>query len=130
MGKTTTLTSLPHQTSEQSDSLISHLMLNPLLFASFLLSLLWVDSRNYAATHTHDKRPSSMAKLLSRDKSRKDQQDKDWYWQAKQRKMAKMEIGDALDMRSWMLGVCGMGLLVVLGGSWLVGRWAWGMFGG
>ena len=37
-----------------------------------------------------------------------------------------MEIGDALEMRVWILGMCGLGLLLILGGGLLIARWVSG----
>ncbi|KAL9116527.1 MAG: hypothetical protein Q9187_006947 [Circinaria calcarea] len=77
--------------SPPPDSLLTRLFFNPLLFASFLFSLLLVDTRNHnSLNYTQGKSEES------------------WFWRAKHRKMARMEIGRALEMRKWVV----MGMVI------------------
>jgi hypothetical protein len=110
---------------EEPDSFITHYIYTPLFFASFLLSFLLVDNRNHECVSkarpqltsaVSGSRSSSTSIRSSRDEEEK------WIWRAKHRKMAKLEIGQALEMRQWVaLGIVGM---LVLGGVslWFVGK--------
>lgn len=50
----------------------------------------------------------------------------EWVWHTKQRKMLRMEIVDAFELRRWVVAALG-GMVVVLGGAgWWVGWWIWG----
>lgn len=49
-----------------------------------------------------------------------------WYYHTKQRKLMKMEVDDAFQIRSSVLTVLGLGALLVTWVAWRAGLWAWG----
>ncbi|PNS17867.1 Cullin-4 [Sphaceloma murrayae] len=127
------------------DDLWTRAIRNPLGFLSFVLSLSYVD---WSVTHRNrgqgwgwgagwlpwgaegEAWQSEVDSTWGRDgvgaaggvqRGRKGS----WPIRKKLRKMARLEIGDALEMRGWVAGclVAGMVGAVVLG--WVLGRWAW-----
>ncbi|TKX20340.1 hypothetical protein C1H76_7494 [Elsinoe australis] len=52
-----------------------------------------------------------------------------WPIRKKLRKMAKLEVGDALEIRGVFTALVLAGLVGVVIGMWLVGRWAWRWMG-
>lgn len=50
-------------------------------------------------------------------------------WHTKQRKMLRMEVVDAFELRRWVIGALGVVVLALGGTGWLVGRWVWERWG-
>ncbi|MCJ1393705.1 hypothetical protein MMC18_006581 [Xylographa bjoerkii] len=102
----------PPSALEAPESFLARYLTTPLFFASFLVSFLLVDTRNHRRTGSSDRDAARPAEP--------------WFWRAKHRKLARLEIGQALERRRLVL----VGLLVVLGvgclGTWWVVRWALG----
>jgi len=103
--------------SDQPESLISRYFYTPLFFASFLLSFLLIDNRNHNRT----------ANGHGRTAEEKDK--KPWVWRAKHRRLARLEIGQALDIRRSVALVIvvgiGAGCLVL----WWMTMWMYGVVG-
>lgn len=97
----------PSSAPEPPESFVTRYFTTPLFFASFLLSFLLVDNRNHSHATSSRKHESSGAEP--------------WFWRAKHRKLARLEIGEALEMRR--LVVLGMLLGLAFG---CVGAW-WGV---
>ncbi|MCJ1340935.1 hypothetical protein MMC09_006231 [Bachmanniomyces sp. S44760] len=112
-------------TSTTTISSLTSLFLTPLLFASFLLSFFLIDSRNYQHSH-----PPSLPSSSTRGRSPRSSQDKEqgsngWIWRSKKRKVAKMEIAEAFELRgSIMTGLVIGGMGISIGGIWM-GSWLW-----
>ena len=102
---------------EKPESLISRYFYTPLLFASFLLSFLLIDNRNHSRTTN------------GRGRSEEGNDKKPWVWRAKHRKLARLEIGQALEMRH------AVALVIVVGMStgclclWWMTTWMYGVVG-
>ena len=125
MSSSTTPSSAPRKAEQDypptSESIITRLIYNPLFFISFALSLLLVDNRNYDRSHSH----KHYSESNSDDGTQKKKEP--WIWRAKHRKVARMELGEALEIRRWVLmGLIG-GMLGGMLGSWFLMRWGWGM---
>ncbi|MCJ1371745.1 hypothetical protein MMC20_002964 [Loxospora ochrophaea] len=106
--------------SPTSDSLLTRLILTPLLFTSFLLSLFLIDKRTHASyRHLHTSPPSSNSA-----------EKEEWVLRAKHRKMMRMETSDAFALRKWVMGVLVLGLGAGALGMVVVGVWGWGYLGG
>ena len=106
-------TSLPPLTAfavspppEKPESFVSRYVYTPLFFASFLLSFLLIDNRNHNRTTG-----GRCDEAKGRDK-------KPWIWRAKHMKLARLEIGQALDMRHSVALV-----IVVAIGAGCMGLW-------
>jgi len=84
--------------STAGESLVSRFIITPVLFISFLVSLLFIDRQTYA-------------KVLSGHSPH------DSYYHSHKRKMARQEVEDAFHMRNRVLGamfvLSGIGLAVV-----------------
>ncbi|MCJ1383882.1 hypothetical protein MMC17_006996 [Xylographa soralifera] len=103
--------------AEPPEPFIARYFTTPLFFASFLLSFLLVDTRNHSQTTSSRKPPSA-------------RETEPWFWRARHRKLARLEIGQALEMRRLVLGVVLLVLGVGLVGAWWVGRWVLGLVRG
>jgi len=99
-----------------SDSFLARTLFAPILFLSFLFSLLWIDRKTSAEIFTHDE-----PKLKSRKKS--DSQ----HYHSHQRHLATRELEDAFAYQGKVIVLLCVGSAVVLvGASWFVWRfWQW-----
>jgi hypothetical protein len=165
---TTPIPSLPsspaNEPADDQEPLLKRIILTPVLFVSFLLSLFLVNYRNRARrTEAHSPGFSLLAYLAPSswldpepyqdpDDStwcrrgtfghvephdaigpRPDKQDekkpnkrkkrKSWHLNRKIRKMAKLEIGDALEMRERMILVMLVVLALACGMLWMGAKW-------
>lgn len=122
------------------------LVMTPIIFVSFLVSLAWVDFRySIMRSHSHSEEPSQLPRWLHRityreapykyvkvdathSKSpRGSSEGTRWYYHSKQRKLMKMEADDAFQIRGTVL--VALGLLAVAAAwaaSW-AGWWLWTM---
>jgi hypothetical protein len=95
----------PSAPPEATESLLSRLIIAPVLFISFLISLLLIDRQ-------------TSANIFSRSTT-----NKDGYYHSHQRKLAKREMDDAFQMRGKVIAVMvlcmgvGLGVLAWLGES-------------
>jgi hypothetical protein len=99
-----------------SDSFLARTLFAPILFLSFLFSLLWIDRKTSAEIFTHDE-----PKLKSRKKS--DPQ----HYHSHQRHLAKRELEDAFAYQGKVVILLCVGSAVALVvASWSVWRfWQW-----
>ncbi|MCJ1235536.1 hypothetical protein MMC14_003505 [Varicellaria rhodocarpa] len=120
------------------DSLFSSLgslltgLSNALYFASFLISFLLVDNRNHKSLQS---RPTSQIEHIfiapwrkagwgnNKDENKGSHNEKAWYWGRKGPKIARMEIGSALELR-WMvtLGILAGAVTMGWAGVWVIVR--------
>ncbi|KAL6708701.1 hypothetical protein ACN47E_002397 [Coniothyrium glycines] len=155
----------PQNESDDDDSLVSKIILTPVLFVSFLLSLFFVNYRNRARRTKHHAKTTSLLTYLTpstwldpepyqdpnnstwdrkgavghvephdaigpRDATtgepskNANKKSKPWHFHKKIRKMTKLEISDAFEMRGKVI----VGMIVVLLLSsialWMGLRWA------
>ncbi|MCJ1299303.1 hypothetical protein MMC08_002095 [Hypocenomyce scalaris] len=110
------------------DSLLTRLVLTPLLCISFLLSLLLVDNRNHERSHPHAAPPrDTPLGKLSAPWVRTDGDT--WVWQVKKRKLARTEMGQAFEIRKWVLVALVLVGVGAMGAGVLVVKWVWGRVG-
>jgi len=99
-------------------NIIQRLIVDPLLFVSFLLSLFLVDThehnsinhggaRSTSGGETSDSGTASCASRKAKDEKTQ------WLWQSGRRKRARSEVARALAMRGWMSAVLVISLLVL-----------------
>ncbi|TGO52731.1 hypothetical protein BCON_0136g00270 [Botryotinia convoluta] len=134
------------------ESAVVRLIIAPITFISFLISLLIIDSRNsYLRIHQHSEprtypitfigriqeflhklmfkpQPYAYIKSPSRGQNAegiKRKEEEPWHWNTKQKKMMKMEVSDAFKFRQWVL----VGMAVVAAGIGLLvlylANWIW-----
>ncbi|PSR91927.1 hypothetical protein BD289DRAFT_481365 [Coniella lustricola] len=118
----------PTRPPSRGDASISRLaaiynaLLTPIIFVTFLLSLAWVDLR-YTLTRSHlhanaqQRMPSWLHHIVYRE-----------YYHSKQRKLMKMEISDAFEMRGSVMAVFGVLTMVGIWAVWRACCWAWFAF--
>ncbi|OLN82026.1 hypothetical protein CCHL11_08693 [Colletotrichum chlorophyti] len=119
-------------------------ILTPIIFVSFLLSLAWVDlkytitrSRNHGGDHGSGWMPAWLHNIAykrspyhylqlkeSKTPSPHDEQG-EWFYHSKQKKLMRMEVDDAFEMRGHVLVVLGLFSLAMVWCAWLVSSWAW-----
>lgn len=118
--------------------------MTPILFVSFLASLAWVDFRySIMRSHSHSEDPSWLPHWLHRivycgtpykyvkinATNPKVPADKDegprWYYHSKQKKLMKMEVDDAFQIRGTVLVVLGLLALAATWALWWVACWIW-----
>lgn len=118
--------------------------MTPVIFVSFLASLAWVDFRySLMRSHSHREDPSALPRWLhrivyreapykyikvnsSRSETPTDNDDGSrWYYHTKQRKLMKMEVSDAFQIRSTVLVVLGLLAVAATWALWCVGWWVW-----
>ncbi|KAF2239201.1 hypothetical protein EV356DRAFT_166335 [Viridothelium virens] len=138
-----------HETgpSDPSESFFTQLILSPLLFTSFLLSLFLVDRRNRAYRVSEHPTTSTVASVLSRIAPAKwwdpepygthnggndgsgDRPKQPWYIKKKHRKIAKMEVSEAFELRTSVIFGIVVTMMTVLIGAALgmkkIYDWAW-----
>ncbi|RDW64712.1 hypothetical protein BP6252_10363 [Coleophoma cylindrospora] len=133
-------TSAPPTISAPKESVIARLLIAPLAFISFLISLSLIDSRNTSRrTSASSRTPNSLLSRLlfkplprttpgsprSPSPRKEKPSDRDWesHYHTLQKKLMKMEVADAFEIRKWVLA----GMLTVaamLGiGAWVVLGW-------
>ncbi|KAK6226744.1 hypothetical protein QIS74_00299 [Colletotrichum tabaci] len=126
-------------------SIIYKGIMTPIIFVSFLLSLVWVDIRyTIKRSRNHSQggwMPSWLHNIVYRSSPyhyvrvktqttpspRADQQE--WYYHSKQKKLLRMEVDDAFQMRGQVLVVLALVSLVVIWAFWLFANWAWRSIG-
>lgn len=109
--------------------------MTPVIFVSFLVSLVWVDFRySVMRSHNHSDASSGMPRWLhavlyreapyqyvrvdrSQPANSSSTTDSKWYYHTKQRKLMRMEAEDAFRIRGSVLVVLG---LLVVAASWAV----------
>lgn len=143
-----------------SDFDTPQLLIAPITFISFIVSLAIIDNRNASLRHhihspsypptpgglfgqvkntfhswVYRRQPYAYIKSLAaleREKSGdnvkgKAAKEEPWHWNTKQKKMMKMEVADAFEMRKWVVGVMAVAAAAfAAGGVWLV-SWSYGM---
>lgn len=120
--------------------------MTPIMIVSFLVSLAWVDFRySLIRSHNHSNMPSRMPRWLhqllyreapyqyvrvhpkspgSSPTAETKEQGK-WYYHSKQRKLMKMEVDDAFQIRGSVLTVLGLLAALATWAVWGIGTWAW-----
>ncbi|KAK1639120.1 hypothetical protein BDP81DRAFT_392482 [Colletotrichum phormii] len=136
-------------------STIYKVVMTPIILVSFLLSLAWVDltytirrSRNHGRQgwmpswlHSILYRKSQYRYADAKDSktstptttpSPKDERE-EFYYHSKQKKLLRMEMDDAFQLRGHVLVVMALVLLATslafAWGGWIVSSWAWRSFG-
>ncbi|KAM3077580.1 hypothetical protein ACMFMG_006916 [Clarireedia jacksonii] len=138
---------------------IVKLLVTPVTFISFLISLFLIDSHNSSLRFHQHSSPYRQPKTLygrskafihnlvfkpqpytyirspyreplpGREERREERrEDEPWHWHTKQRKMMKMEVSDAFEVRHTVLAgmlvtVCGMGWLTLYLGNCMWQMW-------
>ncbi|TDZ60818.1 hypothetical protein CTRI78_v004717 [Colletotrichum trifolii] len=128
-------------------STIYKAVMTPVIFVSFLLSLVYVDirhtlkrSRNhghgggwmpgwlhnvvYRRSPYHYMAKESSTPSPKASPSPKDEQG-EWYYHSKQKKLMRMEVDDAFEMRGQVLVVLAIVSLATLWGLWVLSAWLW-----
>jgi hypothetical protein len=107
-----------------AESFLSRTLIAPLLFLSFLFSLLWIDRKTSAEIFTHEAPESKSQTRKSSDPSSK-------YYHSHQRHLARLEVDDAFAYQGKVIALLCVGSAVVLaGGSWAAWRlWHWAQGG-
>ena len=135
------------QLASPSDSLFSQLVVSPLLFTSFLLSLFLVDRNNRAYRVSQHPSDSTAVSILHHtiltswwdpepysesggdDHGATDQKKRPWYVRKKHRKVAGMEITDAFELRTRVIVAMILGMsTIVIGGALGIKKlyeWTW-----
>lgn len=122
----------------------AQLVMTPVVLVSFLVSLAWVDFRySLMRSHSHSEEPSMLPHWLHRilyreapyqyvrvdttaPASRSTGEERGrWYYHTKQRKLMRMEVDDAFQVRGLVLMVLGLGAVATSWGVWCVGGWIW-----
>lgn len=133
------------------------MILTPLTFISFLLSLALIDTRNHilrTRQHTHppsgpptpdtfynrlklflhniifkpvDSSPYSYIGKVEGEGNREGEK---WFWHTKQRKLMKAEMDDAFRLRNSVAAVLVAGMIMVCMAVLGVVRWTWGVVTG
>jgi len=122
------------------------LVATPLIIVSFLVSLAWVDFRYtarrwQARPHRNARLPAWLHPLARwgtpyedagqpRDAAAEPHlqgQDGRWYYRTKQRKLLKMGVADALEIRTTVLAVLGLAFALLAWALWRTGSWAVGL---
>ncbi|OBT77883.1 hypothetical protein VF21_03223 [Pseudogymnoascus sp. 05NY08] len=133
-------TSSPPRRQQENESSLSRLVIAPITFLSFLLSLFLIDSYT-TSSRRRDRatRPArgwgggvkeALSALLWKPKpgspyayvggSRgqgKGGEGEEWVWHTKQRKMLRMEVVDAFELRRWVVAALGVSVVVLGGGG-------------
>lgn len=118
--------------------------MTPVIFVSFLASLAWVDFRySLMRSHNHSDIPSRMPRWLHQLLYREapyqyvrvnssgpatpttGKEGTKWYYHSKQRKLMKMEVDDAFQIRGSVLTVLGLLAVLATWASWRAGLWLW-----
>lgn len=128
-------------------STLYKLIMTPLIFISFVVSLTLIDFRHSARrSHYHaepgdSRMPKWLHRLLYRYQRYQyvpvdsqgqpvgEKTDGHWYYHSKQRKLMKMEVDEAFEVRGTVLVVLGLVSLCVLWGVWWALGWMWSVVG-
>ncbi len=118
------------------------MVVTPVVFVSFIVSMLWIDYRNTVRrSHLHSEdtphrmppwlhhlvfraQPYGAARAADQPGRKEDGR---WYYHSKQKKLLKMEVADAFEIRTTVLAVLA---LASAAATWLVWRaagWALGL---
>ena len=109
------------------ESLLTRVVLTPLRCVSFLLSLLLVDTRNHERLRPGAAATGNRFGRLRGPWVRKEGEA--WVWRARRRKIMRAEMGQAFEVRKWvMVGLVVAGVVIVAAGG-LVVRWVGGKVG-
>ncbi|KAK1996252.1 hypothetical protein LX36DRAFT_123685 [Colletotrichum falcatum] len=116
-------------------------IVTPIIFVSFLLSLVWVDirytvkrSRNHSQggwmpswlhTVVYRSSPYRYVQVREQKNPRPVGEKEEWYYHSKQKKLMRMEVDDAFQMRGHVLFVLALVSLAVFWGVWLFSSWLW-----
>lgn len=93
--------------------------MTPIIFVSFLISLAWVDLRyTITRSHFHSSARRWMPQWIHHIVYRE-------YYHSKQRKLMRMEVNDAFEMRDSVVAVLGILAMVGIWAVWRVCCWAW-----
>lgn len=123
-------------------------MVTPVIFVSFLASLAWVDFRySLMRSHSHSESRSRMPGWLHQALYREapyqyvrvdsnnpgtpgpgEGEGSRWYYHSKQRKLMKMEVEDAFQIRGSVLVILGLLAAVGTWAAWRAGCWMWDAF--
>lgn len=111
--------------------------MTPIIFISFLVSLAWVEFRyTLIRLHSHSEIPKRMPRWLHHliyheapyqyvQVDSGSPKDTRWYYHSKQRKLMKMEVEDAFQIRNTVLLALGLFTMASIWGLWRVGHWTW-----
>ncbi|RDL40067.1 Uncharacterized protein BP5553_00046 [Venustampulla echinocandica] len=146
----------PRATEAPKESVITRLLISPLIFISFLFSLALIDSRNYSfRQHSHPNSQDAPTTIFGRIKAflhpiffkrisspyvyvkspeakssgagNGTREEEPWHWHTHQRKMMKAEMDDAFRLRrSVMLVLIGLLIGTILVLATVI-RWGWGL---
>ncbi|KAI8222635.1 hypothetical protein K4K55_010501 [Colletotrichum sp. SAR 10_96] len=124
-------------------------IMTPIIFVSFLLSLVWVDlkytlkrSRGRGHHHGGGWMPSWLHSIVYRHspytymqkesttpnpspRSSPREEPGEFYYHSKQKKLMRMEMDDAFEVRGQVLVVVGAASLATLWGFWMLTSWVW-----
>ncbi|KAI9715748.1 MAG: hypothetical protein M1812_005746 [Candelaria pacifica] len=131
------------QDNDAADNIVTRLIITPILFLSFILSLFLVDRRNtsYRTTQHPSPPPTTLLAKLKhalvspwqdaepyRSGNHQDGKEEKWRLHSKHRKMMRMEVSDAFELRGKVVvGIVVFGLLAGLG-VLVCGWWIWGLW--
>jgi hypothetical protein len=114
--------------------------MTPITFVSFIFSLAFVDFRySLIRSHNHAEQPSRMPSWLHhvlyrpspyqyvRVKDSKVAQGQDehgnWYYHSMQKKLMRMEVDEAFQIRGTVMLLFGLVLALITWGAWVVGSY-------
>lgn len=120
--------------------------MTPLIFVTFLLSLVWVDLRytlkrsryhSYQGgwmpcwLHNIVYRRSPYNYVRAKDQSTPSPRDEqgEWHYHSKQKKLMRMEVDDAFEMRGYVLVAMAVVSLSIAWGFWALSSWLWRSLG-
>jgi hypothetical protein len=115
--------------------------MTPVIFISFLFSLVWVDyihmaRRTHFHTGTSGRMPHWLHHLIYREKPYQflhapgdadvasiQSEDGEWYYHTKQRKLMKLEVAEAFQIRTTVLVILGAASGLMAYVAWRAGAW-------
>ena len=117
-------------TSHLLISLLEQIIMTPINFFTFIISLILVEMRYYhVRLHSHaqarSRLPPWMHELLYRPQpygSDRKQSREHWYYHSNQKKLMRMEAEDAFKLRSCVLVLLGLGFTASTVGIWYLAR--------
>lgn len=115
-------------------------VMTPIIFVSFIVSLAWVDLR-YSIQRSQNRsnpgrgwlhhliyRETSSSASQGNARARSSGGPQDGHYHSKQKKLAKMEMADAFEIRGTVVAVLLMLSASISLGMWVAGSWAWRSF--